>query len=350
MKDCVLDDNISGRVAGAIAAGFNTTLDIQHTNFTSNSAVEGGVIDVDQQSYLHVTDCVFKDNSAKVIGGAIVGGLEAILEINGSCFSNNSARSGGAISVQEQVNLSLTNCRLEYNFASEIGGSISACPNHVILRIRETNFTGNSAQDGGALIVRITDCHIVRCVFNYNTAQNLGGALYIALKSPVQVENTNFTNNNAIDAGAIYIDSNSKLQANMCNFWKNLAKRAGGAIVLKGYSSAVIETCHFLSNHAVDGGAVNVNDPENFSVISTSFLRNVASDHGGAVAITYGANVMINNIICVGNRGPNGGGCLNVDSVTLTLSNSDIRDNIANFGAGVLASDTRIQVGVSLTN
>ena len=175
--------------------------------------------------------------------------------------------------------------------------------------------------------------------------------MFLESKSLLQLETINFTNNNATDGGVIYIQKNSKLQTNMSNFWKNLAKRAGGAIVLTGYSTAVIETCHFLSNHAVEGGAVYVNNPEHISVVSTSLMRNVASDTGGAIAISNGTDVTINNITCVGNQGPNGGGCVRVESVTLTLNKSDISENFANdFGAGVLASFSRIQVSVSLTN
>ena len=352
MTNCAFDDNISGRIGGAIDAGYNATLDIQETNFARNrAAIQGGAIHVFEQVHLRITDCTFKDNHAAENGGAIVGGLQVVLEINGSYFSKNSANKGGAINVQEQVNLCLTNCRLERNFAGDIGGAILIWAN-AILRIREINFTGNSARDGGALNVgTLTDCHVVQSVFNLNAVKRSGGAVYMESKASLQVENTNFTNNNASDGGAIHIQENSKLQTNMSNFWKNLAKRAGGAIVLKGYSSAVIESCHFLSNYAVDGGAVHVNNPEHVIVHSTSFLRNVASHTGGAISISSGTDVIINDIICVDNQGLNGGGCLFIDSVTLTLNNSDISENCANeFGAGVSTSHSRIQVSTRLTN
>ena len=238
---------------------------------------------------------------------------------------------------------------MERNIASDSGGAIVAWTN-VILRIRETNFTGNSAHDGGALnLGALTDCHVVRSVFNYNTAKGSGGAVYADSKSLVQVKNTNFTNSNAIDGGAIYIDSHSKLQTNMCSFWKNFGKQAGGAIMLKGYSTAVIESCHFLSNNAGEGGAVSVNQPEHLSVLSTSLMRNGASDTGGAISISNGTDVIINNITCAGNKGSIRGGCLFIASVTLTLANSNVIENSANIlGAGVHAASSRIQVGVKV--
>ena len=351
MTNCVFDENISQLLGGAIDVGLNAILDIQETNFTRNSAPEGGAIDVQELSYLRTTDCIFRYNRAEVMGGAIVGGSQVVMEISGSYFWNNSASQGGVINVQDRVSLSLTNCTFELNFGDN-GGAIMTWIS-VKLQIQETNFTGNSASlNGGALDVRtLTDCHIVQCVFNFNTAKGPGGAVSMDSKSSLQLENTNFTKNNATEGGVIYIDTNSKLQIKRCSFWKNFGKQAGGAIALKGFSTTVIESCHFLSNHAVTGGALYVNYPEHVSVHSTSFLRNVAVDEGGAIAISNGTNIIINNITCVGNQCLNGGSCLSIDSVILTLNNSDISKNFGDeFGAGVYTLYSRIQVGTKLAS
>ena len=349
MTNCTVDDNIS-LLGGGVATGGNVTLDIRDTKFTGNrAAIQGGAISIDQQSYLRTTDCTFKYNRAEEIGGAIYGDFQVVLEINGSLFRNNSALQGGAINAQQQVNLSLRNCKFEHNFASGLGGAIIVGIS-VKLKIQETNFfTGNDAHFGGALYVVQSIGYVVLSVFDSNSAKSLGGAVFMESKSSLQLENTTFTNNNATDGGAIYIDSNSKLQVNMCSFWKNFGTRTGGAIRLKSYSTAVIKDCHFMSNHAVGGGAVSINDPEHFSMHSTSLLRNVASNTGGAVSISNGTGIIINNITCIGNQGPYGGGCLEIASVTLTLNNSDISENFANiFGAGVSEANSRIQVGVGL--
>ena len=42
MTNCVFDNNITPGNGGAINAGLNATLDIQETNFTRNSAEQGG--------------------------------------------------------------------------------------------------------------------------------------------------------------------------------------------------------------------------------------------------------------------------------------------------------------------
>ena len=341
MTNCLFDDNISEQLGGAIAATVNTTLEIQDTNFTHNIALQGGAIDIDRSpflrvtdcqfennhvehlltglggaiyaghgitveiqgtsftgnnvwqrgaievdllSYLWVTNCTFENNSAVSIAGAIYDGSKAVLEINGSYFSNNSADEGGAMNIQMQSNLSLNYCTFNYNSATVDGGAILVMSN-VKLKVGKTNFTDNSAARlGGALLTDTeAECHIEWSVFNRNAAKTkAGGAVYVVSNSSLQLENTNFINNNAADGGAIYIQDNSNLQTNTCSFSKNFAKQDGGAIALKGFSTTVVESSHFLSNHAVDGGALCGNDPEHVSVHNTSLLGNVASSTGGA--------------------------------------------------------------------
>ena len=348
ITNCIFDNNLSQGNGGVIEGLAYVTLDIQGTNFTRNTAHQGGVIDLQIQSYLRMTDCTFKDNRAELHGGAISGSHETVLEINTSYFFNSSSIEGGAISVQQQASLFIANCRLEGNFASGDGGAITAI-NKATLTIRETNFTGNSAFNGGALSVSFqSKGHVEWCVFHNNTVELMGGAVQLYTKALLQIENTNFTSNNSTEGGAISIRSNSELQTQMCNFGKNFAKQDGGAINLDDKSRAVIEYCYFLSNQAMNGqgGAMALNNLEHVSVRGTLLLRNVASDSGGAVSITNGPYVTMNNITCIGNQSPNGGGCLYIDSVTLTLNNSDISENVGlHMGAGILASDSRIQVG-----
>ena len=405
MTNCVFDENISGRLGGAIAAAANTTLEIQETNFTHNRAMQGGAIDIDipktylrvtdckfennhvghsgiggaiyggfgiileiqgtsftrnsawqsgainiaALGYLSATDCTFEDNRATWIAGAIYSGYQSVLEINGSYFSNNSAPEGGAINVQTESNLSLSYCEFKYNFASVDGGAVIVMSN-VKLKVEKTNFTDNSASHfGGALLMDTrTECYVEWCVFFRNAAKVAGGAVYVVSNSSLHTKYTNFMNNNANNGGAINIQGNSKLQTKMCSFWKNFAKQAGGAITLKFYSTTVIESCHFLSNNAETGGAVDVSEPEHVSVsvLSTSFLRNVASAAGGAISISDGTDVIIDNITCIDNQSPGNGGCLVVYSAILTLTNSDISENFGrDLGAGVTITDSKIQVG-----
>ena len=347
--DCTFVDNHAEQLGGAIYGMSDAVLEIQETSFTRNSALQGGAINV-QQVHLRVTDCTFVDNHVEQIGGAIVGGPDAVLQIQDTSFTRNSASQGGAINVQMQVNISLTNCRLDVNFASDHAAAILAMSN-VTLEIRETSFTGNSAsRAAGVLHVSQSRCHVVRSVFHSNTVKTVGGAVHVQSQSSLKIENTKFTNNNSSTGGAIHIESTSILQANMCFFGENFAKQSGGAIELDDFSTIAIKSCDFMANNARagSGGAINLNNPEHVSIRDTLFLRNFASGDGGAVEISGGTNsVTIDNITCVGNHAARYGGCLDTNCVTLTLNNSEISKNAAGTGAGVDVFYSRIQVGYS---
>ena len=349
ITNCVFVDNISERNGGAIVGAFNTNLNVITTSFTRNRAVQGGAIEVDQQSFLRTTDCSFTDNHAKEMGGAILGSLGLVCIINRSYFLNNSAlQEGGAISMQEQVNLSIAKSKLEYNVAINSGGAIVALTN-VKLKIRESKFTCNrSPNAGGALAVGYhSECHVKLCVFQDNAAvTGAGGAMYSQSNSFLQVENTKFTNNNSTEGGAIHVDSNSELQTKMCSYQNNFAAQSGGAIKISSYSTAEIESCYFLANHAISGGAINSDYPEHISVRDTFLGQNIVSSTGGAVTISIGDNVTINNITCADNYATGGGGCLYINAVTLTLNNSEFSENGGQeYGAGIFIADSRIQVG-----
>ena len=176
MRNCVFFNNTSHRNGGAIVGTINTTLDIQDTNFTQNSALQGGAIDIDKGSYIHLINCAFNDNRAKHLGGALYGGYGLVGKINKSYFLKNSALQGGAINIQQKANLLITNSGLEHNLVDgSLGGAILVAFN-VQLIIRETNFTHNSAPTfGGALVVYSQcECHVQWCIFHSNTASNSG--------------------------------------------------------------------------------------------------------------------------------------------------------------------------------
>ena len=168
--------------------------------------------------------------------------------------------------------------------------------------------------------------------------------------SSLNIENTDFTNNNGSDGGAIYSQDNSKLQTKMCIFWKNFAKQGGGSIKSDKNSVVMIESCSFRLNYAINGGAINLNSPQQVSVTDTVLLQNMASSNGGAISISDGTNININNITCNGNHGAMGG-CLYTQSVILTLYNSVMRENSGlQSAADISVHHSRMQVCSGIIN
>ena len=108
--DCTFVDNHAEQNGGAIDGGVDAVFEIQRTNFTRNSALQGGAIDIDHHVYLRTTDCTFIDNHVEQAGGAIDGGVDAVFEIQRTNFTRNSALQGGAIDIDHHVYLRTTDC------------------------------------------------------------------------------------------------------------------------------------------------------------------------------------------------------------------------------------------------
>jgi hypothetical protein len=118
----------------------------------------------------------------------VTGGGSAIysngdLIIKGSSFINNIAGwSGGAISLNNFVNATITNSNFNNNSVDKYGGAIT---NNANLTVDSYNFTGNGVRNpqygGGA--ISVFNCYEVslnlrNSIFKNNTASQ-GGALYI---------------------------------------------------------------------------------------------------------------------------------------------------------------------------
>ena len=65
----------------------------------------GGAVCVAKQSQLLVTNCVFEHNSAQVVGGTIMAGVNVTLDIRETTFVGNEAWQAGAIDIQQQAHL-----------------------------------------------------------------------------------------------------------------------------------------------------------------------------------------------------------------------------------------------------
>jgi len=128
-------------------------------------------------------------------------------------------------------------------------------------------------------------------VSNGRGASN-GGALSVT--GQASIEKTEFTNNTARDGGAIWL-SGSLLELRRSQFRSNRAERRGGAIAvsLTGASRASVAYTNFTGNTAENGGAISLADMPTFGGRieghALTFVRNVATNSGGAIYAAEGA-------------------------------------------------------------
>jgi uncharacterized repeat protein (TIGR01451 family) len=241
----------------------------------------------------------------------------ANVTIQNLTFINGNAPQGGAIA--NDGNLTLYNCIFINNTANNtdtgMGGAIYSYSENATMNSTMINciFTNNTAQGysngyGGAICggskTGSYDLKLLGCIFNNNTAQgdySYAGAVVIVVGfngggGSFTVENCNFINNSAFDAGAIF--SMLNLTINNSTFTQNNALRYGGAIVVSDYNSynnlnLIVTNSNFTLNTgpAFYGGAIY--SEENTTVINCNFTQNSA---GGAGAIyAFKSNVSNSN-------------------------------------------------------
>ena len=281
MKNCTFEYNLA-QYAGAIAATSNTTLDVQETTFVSNKALtDGGAIIIQEEVHLKMTNCFFEDNICQRFGGAITAIGNITLDVQETNFTRNSAQEGGAIDVEQQSYLCMIDCTFEDNQAGRLGGVISAAFN-ATLEIKGTNFISNSAVQGGVIDVQqVSFLRMTDCIFEGNSADQYGGAIFGGYYITLDAQETNFTRNRGSQGGAICVQHDSNLRVAECTFEDNHAKQNGGAI-----------DGTFEGNHADQGGAIFVIFNVTLDINETNFTRNRAFQ-GGAIYVSHQTKVLL---------------------------------------------------------
>lgn len=229
VSDSTFTSNSSGGVGGAIGICPSCTpagLTVTDSTFTGNTAAShGGAIY--SRNPVTVTGSTFTDNAAAGDGGAIYN--ESTLDVSASDFDGNIGRSGGGV----------------YAFDANV-------------TVSGSNFDGNdSGLDGGAIAAEESDVDIDDSIFtNNNALLGGGGAVAACLCAPVgdlTIEdsiltgNTSFLDGGAIASGAATSIVRSTISGNESTDW------SGGGIALYGDGGADPSFAHSIESSTVSG-------------------------------------------------------------------------------------------------
>ena len=135
------------------------------------------------------------------------------VNISQSIFTNNSAENGGAVVLTgDNLAVQLDNSSFMGNTARGQAGAITTqkskphTPGWLQLAAQDTNFTSNTAGQGGALLALETDVELTGCNFDGNTATMLpGGGLYSDSMRSLVINTSSFSNNKGMPASAIHL-------------------------------------------------------------------------------------------------------------------------------------------------
>jgi len=324
ITDAEFRGNTSEADGGAIAMrapnmgdNSNAKLDIFDTDFVDNSAVmTGGAIyatfcdSVTERNAVYIEDSDFIRNKAET-GGAIYndGRLDkennkASMKIVDADFNENTATvSGGAI--YNTGKLTIVDTDFVGNSAIKLGGAIYSSGK---LDLDEVSFVSNSVteEDGGALFITGgQENNITNSIFEANHADNYSGGAILLQNGVLNIDNTTFVGNTAMESGAIFTYSS---QPNTLNITNSV----------------------FDSNMALSAGAVQAMYQANIS--DTVFKNNIAttnSDGAGALFVGAVGKAVLDNVTFENNRADYRGGAISTRSADLG-NNKDAKLDVLN--------------------
>ncbi len=291
---------------------------IRDSYFISNSAYSAGAI-YHPTGHLIIENTTFDNNSAidKGSAGALQnGGANSYLDITNSTFSNNYAGHGGGIFHQSKNAMNIRGSTFTGNEAESYGGAMYLSTHEIVKGVASTavkndtfitnsTFSENAARSGGSIYL-LSNLEIKNSMFNNNTVESTGGAIFVGSDNYhsgiATISNSTFIENSAGNGGAI--SNNGTLTIYDSIFEKNKAG-AGSAILSHGnvniYNSVFknnISTYSTDYTYTTGTGVIDGNGVIN--VYNSSFLNNYhisdnTYDYSGAISGRGEVNIIANN-------------------------------------------------------
>ncbi|MFT7288359.1 MAG: CSLREA domain-containing protein [Halieaceae bacterium] len=244
------------------------------------------------------------------------------------------------------------------NQSDAIGGAIDSTGSVVVVA---STFTDNTADDGGAIAMQTeqSSATIRGSSFSGNRALGLdlggGGALF-NFQGDLSVSDSLFTANRALGEGGGAIETNGPMDVSASTFIANIAEMHaadelpgdtapgfGGAILVIADNTVTIRDATFTDNIASNSGGAIYNDQRNQLTIERSlFTGNQAQGlfslrpGGFGGAINTEGNLTLSDSELRGNTAKESGGALGVKFAVVTLSNTVLAENTADFGGAIV--------------
>ena len=265
VEGCYFENNSCDAQANALSIGIQQgKFDVKNCMFIHNQTTStvgsdnGGAVNV-ESGYGDFTNCKFVGNTSTKQGGAVfLAGsaykvTNAIFNFTNCLFESNKAKNGGAIAqVGANFPVFINNCIFKQNSASEWSG-------------------------GGAIFVKgCIGTDVKNSIFNGNTANGMGGAIYNYSNAYLKSANNQYYGNKAVEGGAIRIlddggtDWSSGFWSTNDVFYQNQATLAlnGGK---QGINNGAGGALHFF-----------IAQQRNCEIVNAKFVNNIADGDYGA--------------------------------------------------------------------
>lgn len=258
IDNCNFKGNKSKSQGGALyIANQDGDVKVTNTVFCNNSGLKyGGAFRIaNNAKSLLVEGCYFENNSCDAQANALSIGIQkGKFDVKNCMFIHNQTTSsagsdnGGAVNVESGYG-DFTNCKFVGNTSSKIGGAVFLAGSGYSVKDGKFNFTN--------------------CLFESNKAENGGAIAQVGANFPVFINNCIFKENSASEwsgGGAIFVN-NICVGTDVKNsiFNGNTANGMGGAIY--NFNDAYLKSTNnqYYGNKAVEGGAIRIKDDKTLS-------------------------------------------------------------------------------------
>ncbi|MES1910625.1 MAG: hypothetical protein MHM6MM_003189 [Cercozoa sp. M6MM] len=204
----------------------STVAELQNIEAYDNTADSGGVLTCTGTSQVEISGGNFHNNAASVRGGvAYAEGECELVILNGTWHDNLANEGGAAVSVVDNVNLTMSGVHLSNHLAREGGAVHAAIKDDAMVSLRECAFDGNSAEDGGAVMITSNTYALRALMDTFSGKSNL-----TLLSVGFDVDSCSFTQNEARSGAALFVEDVARGQITSNTFRNNAATVAGAGV------------------------------------------------------------------------------------------------------------------------
>ena len=295
---------------------------VTNTEFYYNTGHNGGVLYAEQSSNVSFYKCSFSDNTANE--GGVLFTDNADIHVIASNFTRNSATNGGVFQISGY--LFMAHCMMANNTA-ELDGGVGYVEENSKVNITTNIFRSNSGfNDGGVLPVRKSIVNVWNSSFIQNSAGFRGGIAYVEYNSAINITQTTYFGNKGIYGGVFTAKKNTTVFVHKSKILQNSADDCK-AFILESSSRLEIsfsKTYRNSANQKVQ--ALCALDNSLFIFKSSLFKGNT-----GLINLHTSAGYL-ENCTLIGNQRQNVV-AISIFISELSLSNTVLEQNIEQDGA-----------------
>ena len=324
--DVLFDRDVRFTVEGSLHACGTETDSVR---FLRGTATEWGGIrfvgrDTSSLSYVRISDALAEGVRPHYLGGGVYAeGDSTRLSMTHCVVSGNRAEWGGGVYVRDSADVSLENCVIRDNIATDTGGGmrIIFCPDttRIINCIIEGNRT--LVGTGGGIAIRDAAFEMTGCRIADNpSADNAGGC--DLLDCDARITGCTVSGNESAASGGAFHISKGVTHIDSTRMSGNSAASFGGAVALDR-GETIFSRCLITDNHAETGSGGGIQaSGGTFDAMNCTIALNTAPSGGGVAA--YAASGILNSSVVIWNTPEN----LYDESTTVQTAFSLLSDDV----------------------